>query len=376
MGDELNEIFEDEQKEYQVLQAVYRLSNREKFIGVSDNQVTDLTQIPISEVKEILNRLCDFDKSIDHPTNSSGFMRNHKTIEKIKQYKKLEIEEILREFRQIANDLIYIDSSDEMSYLKRFISFIECKPIIFNFIQDNNRVRQFEIERVIDRCAQLAHTYVEIPKGKNEEIAFAYQLLKYGLENFNAYYVFTIQIPAYGGRKEGVLKFNNTIVNDFCDHIDLYLTTMLNKLGNDEQKHPRTYIGTQNNSTTNIRDIRDSVVNLGTISGNVTNSINQLKESNTPNSEQLAELLSQLKSCIESENELNSEDKEEALEQVNALAESGQNPQDGAMKKAAKTAIRVLKGIKDELPPTVALIEGLNQLIPAVEKFFSFFHHT
>jgi hypothetical protein len=131
------------------------------------------------------------------------------------------------------------------------------------------------------------------------------------------------------------------------------------------------------NRTNNFqaRDI-NGVINLGTISGNVTNSINQLKESNTPNSEQLAELLSQLKDYIESENELNSEDKEEALEQVNALAELGQNPQDGAMKKAAKTAIRVLKGIKDELPPTVALIQGLNQLIPAVEKFFSFFHHT
>jgi hypothetical protein len=151
---------------------------------------------------------------------------------------------------------------------------------------------------------------------------------------------------------------------------------MLNRLGTDEQQHPRTYIGTQNNSTTNIRDISGSVVNLGTISGDVTNSINQLRESNTPNSDQLADLLLQLKSCIEAENELTSEDKEEALEQVNALAEAGQNPQDGAMKKAAKTAIRVLKGIKDELPPTVALIEGLNQLIPAVEKFFSFFHHT
>ncbi|MFN5139632.1 MAG: hypothetical protein ACK5HK_15755 [Pseudanabaena sp.] len=131
------------------------------------------------------------------------------------------------------------------------------------------------------------------------------------------------------------------------------------------------------NRTNNFqaRDI-NGVINLGTISGNVTNSINQLRESNTSNSEQLADLLLQLKSCIESEHELNPEDKEEALEQVNALAEAGQNPQDGAMKKAAKTAFRVLKGIKDELPPTVALIEGLNQLIPAVEKFFSFFHHT
>ena len=210
------------------------------------------------------------------------------------------------------------------------------------------------------------------PDGLSITISSAYPLKP---RRANNYYQFTSDILGYRGLNEGVSKFNHTVVRSFCNRISRHLTSMLNRLGADE-KHPRTYIKTQNNSTTNLRDIRDSVVNLGTISGNVTNSINQLKESNTPNSEQLADLLSQLKSCIESENELNSEDKEEALEQVNALAESGQNLQDGAMKKAAKTAIRVLKGIKDELPPTVALIQGLNQLIPAVEKFFSFFHHT
>ena len=84
----------------------------------------------------------------------------------------------------------------------------------------------------------------------------------------------------------------------------------------------------------------------------------------------------QLKSYIESENELNSEDKEEALEQVSVLAEAGQNPQDGAMKKAAKTAITMLRGIKDGVPKAVTLVEGLNHLIPEVVKFFGFFHHT
>jgi hypothetical protein len=184
-------------------------------------------------------------------------------------------------------------------------------------------------------------------------------------------------ITLYGiNRKEAVSQFNQDIVRSFCNHIYRHLTSMLNRLGTDEQQHPRTYIGTQNNSTTNIRDIRDSVVNLGTISGNVTNSINQLRESNTSNSEQLADLLLQLKHCIESENNLRSEDKEEALEQVSVLAEAGQNPQDGAMQKAAKTAITMLRGIKDGVPKAVTLVEGLNHLIPEVVKFFSFFHHT
>jgi hypothetical protein len=120
----------------------------------------------------------------------------------------------------------------------------------------------------------------------------------------------------------------------------------------------------------------NGVINLGTISGNLTNSISQLRESNTSNSEQLADLLMQLKTYIEAENALTPEDQEEALEQVNTLADAGQNPQDGTMQKAVKKATRMLRGLKDGLPPTVALVKGLNQLIPAVEKFFSFFHHT
>ncbi len=375
MKDEFKKMFEEEHKEYLVLQAVSDLSNPAKFIGVSEEEVARSINLTVSEVEEILNKLFYVDKLITHPTSHSGFMSNSATKQKIREYQSIEIREILVEFTDISNSLLNVNSLDNMSLLKKFMTFISNEPIILKFIQDNE-VRQFEIERVIDECVQLGRTYDEVYNGKSEEISFTYQLLKYGAENFNAYYQFTINIPSYGGRNEGILKFNQTVVSSFCKLIHCHLTSMLNRLGTDELQHPRTYIGTQNNSTTNIRDISGSVINFGAISGNVTNSINQLRESNTPNSDQLADLLLQLKSCIEAENELTSEDKEEALEQVNALAEAGQNPQDGAMKKAAKTAIRVLKGIKDELPPTVALISGLNQLIPAVQKFFSFFQHT
>ncbi|WP_445175108.1 hypothetical protein [Microcoleus sp.] len=47
------------------------------------------------------------------------------------------------------------------------------------------------------------------------------------------------------------------------------------------------------------------------------------------------------------------EDKAEALEQVKALAEVGQNPQEGTMKKAGKTAMTMLKGILAGLPIAV-----------------------
>ena len=372
---EFNKIFEDEHKEYLVLRAVYDLSNPAKFIGVSREKVARSINFTVSEVEEILNKLLYVDKLINQPTFDSGFMSNAATKQKIREYQSLEIREILEEFTDIFNSLLNINSLDNMSLLKRFMTFIGNKPVILEFIQ-THEVRQFEIVREIENCVQLCRTYDEFCNDKSEEISFAYQLLKYGVENFNAYYQFTTQIPAYGGRNEGVLKFNQTVVRSFCNHISRHLTSMLNRFGTDEQQHPCTHIGIQNNSTTtNISDV-NGVINLGTISGNVTNSINQLKESNTPNSDQLADLLSQLKSCIESEHELNSEDKEEALEQVSVLAEAGQNPQDGAMKKAAKTAITMLRGIKDGVPKAVTLVKGLNHLIPEVVKLFGFFHHT
>jgi hypothetical protein len=229
MQDESSSIFEEEHKEGLVLKAVYNLSKPEQGIGVSKEQVSKHTQLHLSEVEPILDRLQYVDKLIDHPTYNSGFVSTAATKQKIKEYEKFDIRELLAEFTSIANDLVEMSSVDDMSYLKRFMRFIESQPYIFKFIQEN-QVKQFDIMDVIQRRARIAEKY-EIPDNKAEEIAFTYQLLKYGLENFNAYYQFTIQLPAYGNRNEGVPKFNQTIVRSFCNRISSYLQSILNKLG-------------------------------------------------------------------------------------------------------------------------------------------------
>ena len=60
------------------------------------------------------------------------------------------------------------------------------------------------------------------------------------------------------------------------------------------------------------------------------------------------------------------EDKAEALEQVKALAEVGQNFQEGTMKKAGKTAMTMLKGILAGLPSAATLVEACSKLLPAI----------
>ncbi|MEH1945974.1 MAG: pentapeptide repeat-containing protein [Nostoc sp.] len=110
-------------------------------------------------------------------------------------------------------------------------------------------------------------------------------------------------------------------------------------------------------------------LNLGDISGTVTNTINQLPASPEPEKPGIKELLTQLQAAIEADTNLPQEDKAEALEQVKALAEAGKNPQEGAMQKAAKTAIKILKGTISSLPSATKLVEQCSNLLPLISNF-------
>ena len=107
------------------------------------------------------------------------------------------------------------------------------------------------------------------------------------------------------------------------------------------------------------------IMNLGTISGNVTNAIGKLPDNSEDESE-LKTLLQQLQLAIEKESELSPEDKTEALEQVETLVEAGQKPEDDGIKKAAKTAIKILKGTTVGLSETTKLVEACATLLPAI----------
>jgi uncharacterized protein YjbI with pentapeptide repeats len=108
-----------------------------------------------------------------------------------------------------------------------------------------------------------------------------------------------------------------------------------------------------------------------TISGTVAEAINQLPVSTQPDKPGIKELLTELQAAIEAETNLSAEDKAEALEQVKALAEAGKNPQEGAMQKAAKTAMKILKGTVTSLPAAATLYEACQKLLPAIAQLLS-----
>jgi hypothetical protein len=106
------------------------------------------------------------------------------------------------------------------------------------------------------------------------------------------------------------------------------------------------------------------------ISGAVAESINQLPSSPDSTKLGIKELLSQLTEAISTSSDLDDEDRTEALEQVKTLAEAGKNPNDGAMKKMARTAIKILQGTVSGLPDIAKLADASSKLLPLITKFF------
>ncbi len=127
---------------------------------------------------------------------------------------------------------------------------------------------------------------------------------------------------------------------------------------------------TQNISDSRIDNSGAGASSLGDISGTVANTINELPLfENEPEKQELKELLNQLQTAV-LETELDSEEKEESLEQIKAIASSLTNSQDGAMKKVAKRAMKMLRGTAAALPPGAALVTICDKLPELVSKIF------
>ena len=62
--------------------------------------------------------------------------------------------------------------------------------------------------------------------------------------------------------------------------------------------------------------------------------------------------------------------KAEALEQIQAIASSLTNSQDGAVKKTAKKEMKVLLGTAAMLPPCAVMVTICNQLPDFISKIF------
>lgn len=110
------------------------------------------------------------------------------------------------------------------------------------------------------------------------------------------------------------------------------------------------------------------VVNLGTISGNVTNTINQLPDASEPDQPNLKELLTQLQQAIENDSDLSDPDKADLLEQVQVLAEAKQTEEPAKKEGLARKARKMFEATLSSLPQTASIVESCSKLLPMVLK--------
>nr|WP_290228379.1 pentapeptide repeat-containing protein [Trichocoleus desertorum] len=137
------------------------------------------------------------------------------------------------------------------------------------------------------------------------------------------------------------------------------------------QVHAKAIAKVTNDSIiSELSGLVSGVVNLGDISGQVTNTINQLTVSSQPDEPSIKELLEQLHWAIVSSEELMLGDKAEALEQVKALAEAAKDPAEAAKKNVAKSAIRWFKGMLTELAEPSAIVQISEHVLPQIARVF------
>ena len=112
----------------------------------------------------------------------------------------------------------------------------------------------------------------------------------------------------------------------------------------------------------------DGIVNLGTISGSVTNAIKQLPDSSEAGQTSLKVLLTQLQKAIETDTDLSVSDKSDLLEQVQSLAEAKQTEEPTKREGIARKTMKMFDATLKSLPDTAKIVEACGKLLPLILK--------
>lgn len=132
------------------------------------------------------------------------------------------------------------------------------------------------------------------------------------------------------------------------------------------------HINTGDNANISGLSSGDGIVNLGTISGSVTNAINQLSDSPKPDQANLKTLLTQLQQAIETDSDLPDLDKADLLEQVQFLAEAKQVEEPAKREGITRKAMKMFDATLKSLPDTAKIVDACSKLLPLILKALGF----
>ncbi|BCC09297.1 TPA: hypothetical protein ACGXQL_005436 [Bacillus cereus] len=147
-----------------------------------------------------------------------------------------------KNFRRVSGDLLNSsDIHETMRLAKKFVTYIESEPIIYDFIRKCH-TQDYNLEEMIG--LKTYGSKYDIPIDNNEEISFIYQLLKYATVHLNDYHELTFGYAFYKGAKfsDQVREFNYQVVRLLVNHITDYLEEMAIELGIDEKPNAKVLI--------------------------------------------------------------------------------------------------------------------------------------
>ena len=160
------------------------------------------------------------------------------------------------------------------------------------------------------------------------------------------------------------------LANRSIDSISLVLSNLtINTIAMNQRNSPNITTGDGSFYAGGDVNLSGSKINLGEISGQVSNQINQLPDA-APDQPNLKDLLTQLQAAVETDTELSEVEKKEALGEVAKLAEAGSQPKAGTMQRMVKRATAALKSITEPLSDASKLATACKTLLPLILSVF------
>jgi hypothetical protein len=264
---------------------------------------------------------------------------------------KKELKKISLNFRITASRLLNTDFNDGIDNLKRFLNFVKNNPIIYDFILKNNSTK-FDIKNVIQQ-REYSERF-SIPCEANDEIAFTYQLLEYGANNFEDYEFLADGYSFSKKYQDRVDAFNKDVVNPFVNHIIAYLEEVIIDMGMDEKS----------NMSINFNGGNSGQINLSQDSS----TINAVFNSNNSDAESIKELTVSLLELLQTE-KMPEDEKEEIKEVVETINQEVTSTK--PKKSILKLCLSRLTGLKDLATSGTGFFEAVNGLTEKIHSFIN-----
>ncbi len=192
--------------------------------------------------------------------------------------------------------------------------------------------------------------------------------------SFDEFYTAKLEAAKANALLATETKHNNdlkdiiTAIADKSPITDKSSNVTINNTAMNDSNKPNISAGANSLINTGKIDTTGSTINLGTISGAVTNTINQLPNNQEGEESNLKELLTQLQQAIQTDAELPNPDKEDLLEEVQNLATAGQTETPAEKERLTRKAKKMFDATLDKLPDTAKIAEAVSKLLPIILK--------